>query len=49
MLHFWENLHFGTVDYLALPAVFLEDDGSKVAYIVADRERLGVYVARDVP
>ena len=23
MLHFWENLHFGTVDYLALPATVL--------------------------
>jgi len=34
---------------IALPALFAAKDGSKVAYIVAERERAGVYVAEQVP
>ncbi len=32
-----------------LPAHFLEKDGSRVAYIIADRKRAGVYVCDKVP
>lgn len=34
---------------IRLPAMFAGPDGSKVAYIVADRDRAGVYVANEVP
>lgn len=32
-----------------LPAVLLDDAGSKVAYLVVDRKRAGLYVAEQVP
>jgi len=34
---------------IALPALFAAEDGSKVAYVVAGRERAGVYLAEGVP
>ena len=39
-----------TLDHrVLLPASFAAKDGSKVAYIVNDAERPGVYVAAQVP
>lgn len=34
---------------ISLPALFAAKDGSKVAYVVSDRDRPGVYVAEQVP
>ncbi|MHB8875674.1 MAG: gliding motility protein [Myxococcaceae bacterium] len=35
--------------FIRLPAMFLDEQGSKVAYIVGEHERAGVYVADQVP
>ena len=34
---------------ILLPALFADEDGSKVAYIVAEKDRAGVYLADGVP
>jgi hypothetical protein len=43
----WENGKLVSVDRSALPgsAAFLPPDGSRVAYVVADPKRAGVYLA----